>query len=218
MQGFNPNGSHSSRLPMPPQLRACAVLLLTLFAPFAASADETPSAWDRTLSALNSTTTVPLASKEEQDKGWFSGAWDGMKRLWHDGSSDLYLSGYYWHAPWNFTSYERSEYNDLALGGGYGRSLIDEKDNQRLLYAMIVQDSFRKPMYLAGYGWVARWKVAGDLRLGAGYTISIISNSKATSYIPFPAPTPLVSIGTDKVAVYGTYLNSIAYFFAKVTF
>ena len=199
-------------------LPACAVLLLALFAPLAVRADESPSAWDRTLSALNSTTTFPLGSKEEQDKGWFSGAWDGMTRVWKDGSSDLYLSGYYWHAPYNFDSYERSEYNDLALGGGYGRSLTDEKDNQRMLYAMIVQDSYRKPMYLAGYAWLARWKVAGELRLGAGYTISIISNSKATGYIPFPAPTPLVSIGTEKVSIYGTYLNSIAYFFAKVSF
>jgi palmitoyl transferase len=199
-------------------LPACAVLLLTLFVPLAARPDEPASAWDRTLSALNSTTTFPLASKEEQEKGWFNGAWDGVRRVWKDGTYDLYLSGYYVHLPYKFDAYERSEFNDLALGGGYGRTLTDEKDNQRMLFGMIVQDSYRKPMYLAGYGWLARWKVAGDMRLGAGYTITIISNSKATSYIPFPAPTPLVSVGTDKVAIYGTYINSILYFFGKVSF
>ena len=42
----------------------------------AVRADETPSAWDRTLSALNST-TFPLGLDGEQDEGWFTGAWDG---------------------------------------------------------------------------------------------------------------------------------------------
>ncbi len=203
---------------MPHLPRACAVLLLTLFAFPAVRADETPSAWDRTLSALNSTTTFPLASPEKQGEGWFTGAWDGMKRVWNEGSTDIYLSGYYWHAPYGFTAEQRAGYNDWALGGGYGRTLTDERDNQRMLYGMIVQDSYRKPMYLAGYGWLARWKVTGELRLGAGYSLVVISNSKATSYIPFPAPVPLVSIGTDKAAIYGTYFNSIAYFFTKVSF
>jgi palmitoyl transferase len=194
------------------------VLLLALFAPGAASAEETNSVWDRTLSAVNSTTTFPLASKEKQDNGWFSGAWDGVKRVWNEGSSDLYLSGYYWHTPWGFSAEKRAEYNNWGLGGGYGRSLTDALGNQRLLYALVVQDSFKKPMYLAGYGWLARWKLPGDLRLGAGYSLAIISNSSATSYIPFPAPVPLVTFGNDKASLVGTYINSIAYLFLKVSF
>jgi palmitoyl transferase len=204
--------------PMPRRTHARAVLLLALFAPIAASAEEPTRSWDRILSAINSTTTFALASKEEQDKGWFSGVWDGMKRVWSEGSSDLYLSGYYWHTPWGFSDEKRAEYNDWGLGGGYGRSLSDEKGNQRMLYAIVVQDSFRKPMYLAGYGWLARWNVAQDLRLGAGYSLAIISNSAATNYIPFPAPVPLLSIGTENTSLYGTYINSIAYLFLKVSF
>jgi palmitoyl transferase len=159
-----------------------------------------------------------LASKEAQDKGWFSGAWDGMKRVWNEGSTDLYLSGRYWHSPWGFSAEKRAEYNNWGLGGGYGRTLTDEKGNQRMLYALVVQDSFKKPMYLAGYGWLARWKVAGDLRLGAGYSIVIVSNSTASDYIPFPAPVPLVTFGTEKASLVGTYINSIAYLFVKVSF
>ena len=199
-------------------LHACTVCLLMLLAPVAARTEEPPSTWDRTLSAINSTTTFPLASKQQQGEGWFSGAWDGVKRIWNEGRNDIYLSGYYVHLPYRFTAEERASYNDWALGGGFGRSLIDEKDNQRLLYAMIVQDSYYKPMYLAGYGWVARWKISDELRVGAGYTLSIISNSKATGYIPFPAPAPLVSIGTDDVALYGTFIPGIIYFFGKVRF
>lgn len=203
---------------MPSLLRTLAPCLLMLLASAAVRAEEPPGSWDRTLSAINSTTTFPLASSEKQAEGWFTGAWDGMKRIWNEGRNDIYLSGYYVHLPYNFTAEQRASYNDWGLGGGFGRTLTDEKDNQRMLFGMIVQDSFRKPMYLAGYAWLARWKVAEELRVGAGYTVTIISNSKATGYIPFPAPTPLVSIGTDDVALYGTFINGILYFFAKTSF
>ena len=203
---------------MPLLLRVCTVFLFILLGPVAATADEPPSAWDRSLSAINSTTTFPLASKQQQDAGWFHGAWDGIKRIWNDGRNDIYLSGYYVHLPYRFTAEERASYNDWGLGGGIGRSLIDERDNERMLFGMVVQDSYSKPMYLAGYGWLARWKIADELRVGAGYTVTIISNSKATNYIPFPAPTPLVSIGTDDVALYGTFIPGILYFFGKVSF
>ena len=203
---------------MPRRIYARAVLLLALLAPAAATAEEPTSAWGRSLSALNSTTTFPLASKEAEDKGWFSGAWDGVKRVWNEGSPDLYLSGWYWHTPWGFSAEKRAEYNNWGLGGGYGRTLTDERGNQRMLYALVVQDSFKKPMYLAGYGWLARWKVPGDLRFGAGYSIAIISNSTATDYIPFPMPVPLLTFGTEKASLVGTYINSIAYLFLKVSF
>jgi hypothetical protein len=68
-----------------------------------------------------------LGSKEEQDKGWFRGAWDGVKRVWTDGRSDLYLSGWYWHTPWGFSAEKRSEYNNWGLGVGIGRTLTDAK-------------------------------------------------------------------------------------------
>ncbi len=198
--------------------RAIAVLLLLSVVPFRANAAEQRSAWEGLLTAVNSTTPSPLASEEQQRDGWCHGAWDGIKPIWNQGRSDLYLSGRYWHTPWGFTSEDRARYDDWALGGGYGRTLTDEKDNQRLLYAMVVQDSFEHPMYLAGYGWLARWKVGGPLRGGAGYSIVILSNGTATSYIPFPAPVPLASFGTDRIALYGTYFNSIFYFFAKLSF
>lgn len=203
---------------MPAPIRAPLLLLLASLATGGAIADERQGAWERTLSALNSTTPFPLSTEEEQTKGWFSGAWGGIKRIWKEGDSDLYLSGYYWHTPWGFSDEDRAKYDDWGLGGGYGRTLTDEKDNQRLLYALVVQDSFEKPMYMAGYGWLARWRLAGDIRAGAGYSIVILSNSTATNYIPFPAPVPLASFGTDKVALYATYLNAIFYVFAKLSF
>jgi palmitoyl transferase len=184
----------------------------------AAGATDQPSAWDRTLSAINDTTPFALASEGQQRAGWFHGAWDGIKRIWNEGRSDLYLSGYYWHTPWGFSDEDRERYDDLGLGAGYGRSLTDAKGNQRLLYAIVAQDSFEKPMYMAGYGWLARWRIPGNLRLGAGYSITILSNSTATDYIPIPVPVPLASIGTENASIYAAYMNHIVYFFARVSF
>ena len=137
---------------------------------------------------MSTTTPYTLASAGEQGKGWLQGAWSGIKRIWREGSTDLYLSGRYWHTPWGFDDADRARYDDWGLGGGLGRTLTDEQGNQRLLYALVAQDSYEKPMYLAGYGWLARWSLAGDLQLGAGYSIVILSNGTATDYIPFPAP------------------------------
>ena len=203
-------------------MRNALAVLLLLCAMAAAHADDAtddpPGAWQRALGALNDTTPFPLASEEEQAGGWFEAAWAGTKRIWTEGRSDLYLSGYFWHTPWGFSDEDRERYDDLGLGAGFGRSLIDEKGNQRLLYAIITQDSFNKPMYLGGYGWLARWKLPGDLRVGAGYSITIMSNSTATDYIPVPVPVPLANIGTDRASAFVTYINGIFYFFGAVHF
>ena len=203
---------------MMPLCHLTAVMLLFFLFADGVNASQTASLWERSLAAVNDTTPFAIADPEDQEKGWFHGAWGGIKRIWDQGTSDIYLSGRYWHTSLGFTDEDRDRYDDWGLGGGYGRSLTDEKGNQRLLYAMIVQDSFEKPMYLTGVGWQAQWRLPGDLRAGAGYSVVIIANSIATEYIPFPAPAPLVSIGNEKVSLYCTFFNSILYFFAKMSF
>ncbi len=195
-----------------------SVILLICLVAGEANAGETGCTWRQSLEVLNSTTPFPLAPQADRDKGWSHGAWGGIKRIWSEGTSDLYLSGRYWHTPWGFTDEDRARYDDWGLGVGYGRSLTDEKGNQRLLYALVVQDSFEKPMYLTGYGWLAQTTIPWGLTAGAGYSIVIISNDTASDYIPFPAPAPMASLGSEKVSLYCTYFNSIFYLFAKVKF
>lgn len=192
--------------------------LLVFFFNVGVNAAELDSKWERVLDALNATTPFSLASQENQDKGWVQGSWNGIQRIWNDGNADLYISGRYWHTSLNFSKEDRARYDDWGLGGGYGRSLVDEKCNQRLLYAMVVQDSFEKPMCLAGYGWLARWQIPVNLHVGAGYSVVIISNSTATDYIPCPVPVPLLSLMGGKISLFCTFFNSIFYFFTKVSF
>lgn len=203
-------------------MRTASVVLLLLCCMTAthaaASTDDEPGTWQLAIGALNSTTPFPPASEEEQKRGWFEATWAGTKRIWTEGRTDVYLSGYFWHTPWGFTDGDRERYDDLGLGAGLGRTLTDEKGNQRLLYAIITQDSFNKPMYLAGYGWLARWRLPGVLRVGAGYSITILSNSSATDYIPVPLPVPLANLGTERASAFVTYINGIFYFFGAVHF
>jgi palmitoyl transferase len=143
-----------------------------------------------------------------------------MKTIARDGKWDLYVSGYTWHAPWHYSSDRRDELNAFAVGGGFGKGLTDEKDNQRLLYGMVFSDSHYKPQYTVGYAWMARWTFGSDFKLGAGYTAGFTSRSDIAGYAPIPLILPLLSAGTDRVQFYMVPIpvSDVLYFFGRVTF
>ena len=87
-----------------------------------------------------------------------------------------------------------------------------------MFYGLVALDSHRKPMFLAGYAWLARWDLGRDLRVGAGYSAFLIAHHKSTNYWPVPLLAPVVSVGNNNVALHGTYFNAIGYFFFKFTF
>lgn len=196
------------------------ILLLAwsaLHAPIALG-EEASDGWSAFGRAINSTTAFPLGSEEARGQGWFSGAWDGAKRIWREGTHDIYLSGYYVHMPYAYSAEQREKYNDNAWGLGYGRTLTDERDNQRMFYGIIAADSYNKPTYMVGYAWLARWSLGGDLKVGAGYSAGLVAHSHTTNYFPVPIVTALASIGTDRASLFLSYFYSVTYFFAKVSF
>jgi palmitoyl transferase len=200
--------------------RHCAAILF-LLAPIAsplAAAEDVSDAWKTFGDRVDSTTPSAIASPEARDEGPWHGLWDGTKRIWNEGAQDIYVSGYFYHAPYGFSRERRDEFNDNAWGGGYGRTLTEDNLNQRMLYGIIATDSHRKRLYLAGYAWLARWPFIGGLRVGAGYSALLISHSTSTNYWPVPLLAPVASIGTDNAAIYATYFNSIGYFFTKLSF
>jgi palmitoyl transferase len=200
-------------------LRAALPLLLCL-APSVpcAAADDPNDGWKTLGDKVGSTTPFPLGTHEARAEGFWHGVWDGTKRIWSEGSQDLYVSGYYYHTPYGFSKSRRDEFNDNAWGAGYGRTLTEDNENQRMFYGMVVHDSHRKPLYLAGYAWLARWDMGRDLRVGAGYSALLIAHSTSTNYWPVPLLAPIVSFGTNDAALYGTYFNAIGYFFFKLSF
>lgn len=193
---------------------ARCLLITALIAPCASQAQQ------GFFARLNETTPVGVASKSARDEGWFTGAWDGTKRIAREGNWDLYLSGYAWHMPYKYDKDDRNDQNHNAWGLGLGKALIDERDNERSLYALITKDSHYKPQYMAGYAWVARWGIGGPFKVGAGYTAFVMARADYSNYMPFPAALPLVSVGTNRFTLYGTYIpfSDVAYFFGKISF
>ncbi len=218
-KGRAPNGLPDRPDEMSRRRRAPGLLLLAMLAlPQVAAAEDLAEAWKAFGDKISSTTPSAVASTKATEAGPWHALWDGTKRIWNEGTQDIYVSGYFYHAPYGFSKERRDEFNDNAWGGGYGRTLTEDNLNQRILYGIIATDSHRKRLYLAGYAWLARWEFIGDIRVGAGYSALLISHSTSTNYWPVPLLAPVASIGTDHAAIYATYFNSIGYFFTKFSF
>jgi palmitoyl transferase len=194
--------------------RLVGIVAFVTAAPFACAQ---PLSLSRMLHSIDATTPAGAASAEQSGDGWASRLWDGTKRIWTEGRHDVYLSGFVWHMPYSWTSEKRARFNDDAWGLGYGRSVVDARDNERMLFAIVAQDSYRRPMVMAGYAWVARWPVAGNVRVGAGYSALLVRHESTSKY-PLPLAAPVVSLGNEHVGVYVAYLYSMTYFVGKISF
>jgi len=155
----------------------------------------------------------PMAAPQEQGgfvQDWLTRARQGASRIYESGRTDAYLSGAYWHLPFAYSHDRRKELNAHAWGLGLGRSIVDARDNEEMLLAVASQSSHFKPQYFAGYAWLARWRIAGDLRVGAGYLAFVFARSDIYHYLPLPGFVPLASVGTDRASLVAGYLPAIA--------
>ncbi len=50
-----------------------------------------------------------------------------FNQILREGESDLYITGYAWHNRYVYPPEKIAMYNEAAWGGGYGKSLFDEK-------------------------------------------------------------------------------------------
>jgi lipid IVA palmitoyltransferase len=197
-----------------------AIALALAGAAGAVCAQQPPGESARTLDALSATTPAGVAANSASDAGWFDRAWDGTKRIASEGDRDFYLSGAIYHMPYAYSAERRGELNEGGWGGGLGKTLTDARDNQRMLYAMVIRDSHYKPQYMAGYAWMARWNMGGEVKFGLGYTAMLIARSDYAEYTPMPVILPLASVGTDRAALYATFIpfSNVLYMFGKLSF
>lgn len=201
-----------------PGARALALAALLVAAP-AMAQDEGPSAFARALGAFNDTTPVGLLAPGERHpgwKGWFSDFWEGSQRNYKGGDAGLLLPLFAFHPAYKYPN--RFGQNSYPYGIGYARTVIDGKDNERIVYALAFSDSHYNFQPMVGWAWLARWPIAGGIKGGLGYTAFVGARSDA-NYIPFPAILPVASIGTDRATLYGTWIPStdVLFFFARIT-
>ncbi|MBK9245848.1 MAG: outer membrane beta-barrel protein [Burkholderiales bacterium] len=194
---------------------------LILAASISASwADEVqPSFTTRALRALNESTPVGLLPREARQpgwKGWFADLWEGSKRNFKGGDAGLLLPLFTFHPAYKYPN--RDDNNNFPYGVGYARTLVDGKDNERMVYALAFSDSHYDFQPVLGWAWLARWPLFGSVKGGLGYTAFLTARADA-NYLPFPAFLPLASIGTDRVTFYGSWIptTEVLFFFARVT-
>lgn len=172
----------------------------------------------RALSAISETTPAGLVDDSEREPGatgWFKSVGRGFGRLVDRGDTHLVLPLYTEHPRWDYSN--RSQENAYPFGGGFARSMIDSRGNERLAYAIVFSDSHYKPEPFLGYAWLSRWNVGQTgLHVGAGYLAGLTFRADYM-WLPIPAPLPLVNVGTKNVGAYMTYIPFSNVFFVFST-
>ena len=124
---------------------------------------------------------------------------------------DIYLSGYAYHDRETYTRKQLDKMNENTWGGGFGRTLRNERGNDESVYAVLIRDSNNRPQWMAGYAY--QWMfplVSKKFELGAGLTGLLIRRHDWYEGRPFPAILPVASIGTPKAQLVATYVPHLS--------
>lgn len=142
---------------------------------------------------------------------WLSNACTQGTRAFKEGSWELYVTGYDRHGRGTYTKERISELNEKAWGGGFGRTVSDERGNSHDVYFLAFKDSHFKAEYLGGYAWQARWPLSENWRAGLGVTAFVTLRSDYAHYaIPVPAILPLASLQYRKASLMASYVPRLS--------
>lgn len=167
--------------------------------------------------ALGQTTPAGVTDPSTPYGNWWKRMWAGQRALRNDGGFDVFLSGYAWHPPTSYEEEKKDDLNEKAWGTGIGRTLVDSGGQHRSVYLFVSEDSHNDPQVMLGYSWLARTPSAAGLRLGAGYTLMMISRDEF-GYIPVPFATPLFSLDVGPVQAILSYVPKydVWYVFGRI--
>lgn len=145
---------------------------------------------------------------ETESTSWWNGVKQNISKAWESEQYDLYIPANTWH---NRATYDRENidsYNERPWGIGLGKYFYDDKGNKHSLYIMEFQDSHNVVEPIGGYAYEARWDLSENSRVGLGYTLSITAR-KDYSWIPFPAPLPILSFEYKNLSIQNTYVPGV---------
>ena len=127
-------------------------------------------------------------------------------QTWTQGDNELYLSGYAWHNRYYYDKERLRHYNELAYGGGLGKSFYDEKGNWHGLFAIAFLDSHKNVEPTAGYAYLKVLHFTENARVGLGYALLVTQRRDMYNGIPFPGALPWMSLSYRRFSVSGTYI------------
>ena len=181
------------------------------------AAAEPTSFWEDLLD----TTPAGLVRASAERSGSLADFWTdtktGVSSIMSEGSNTLILPTYTIHPRFDWPDYR--EENAIPAGMGLGRTLIDDRGNERTMFWVNFVDSNYNFEPMVGYQWLARYPIGNSgLHVGAGYLLGLTLRDDFR-WLPTPAPLPVAKIGTDTVSFYGTYIpiTNVMFFYTTFT-
>jgi len=144
---------------------------------------------------------------------WFGRKCQAIHEAWDTGRNDLYLPFLAHHGRDTYTPERISEFNEQALGLGYGRSIVEKRSRFRGdwhgIYIMGFRDSHRDLQTMAGYAYQT-YLGSETLNLGFGYTAFLISRRDIANGFPVPAILPMASVNYRDFSLMGVYVPRLS--------
>lgn len=150
-------------------------------------------------------TAMPLYA-EAETTSWWDKLTNGISAIWHSDQTDFYFSGYAWHNRWTYSPEKIKKYNELAWGGGIGKTYTDTKGNTHSLSVIAFADSHNKFEPVAGYYYQYMVPVTENTALGLGFTAVVTTRADLFKGRPFVGALPWFSLNYKKVSLGGTYI------------
>ena len=124
----------------------------------------------------------------------------------NEGETDVYATGYAYHLRSMYSAEKIKSFNERAWGGGVGKSLYDEDGDWHGVYAMAFLDSHKDIEPTAGYAYQKMVPVAGEWKVGGGFTAFLTSRTDTLKGLPVPLVLPLASLQYRKSALMASFM------------
>lgn len=154
-----------------------------------------------------------LAFDCDEGGGWLEHKCSRIAEALREGRHDIYLPLHAHHGRDTYSTQRISEFNESAIGLGFGRSVTDQHNrwlgDWHGIYIMGFRDSHYKLQTMLGYGYQT-YIGTGALKLGLGYTAFLTSRPDIAGGFPIPAALPMASINYGRASLMGAYIPRLS--------
>lgn len=148
----------------------------------------------------------------------------GPYLAWQEGRNDLYVTGYAWHNRYTYPPEKWGTYNELAWGGGLGKSTYDEHGDWHGVYAFAFLESHSKVEPIGGYAFLKTFHINETSNIGLGFTAFITARPDILNGYPFPGALPWAGLTYRRATFIAIYIpgargaGNVLFMIGKYTF